>query len=93
MQDNGSKHKEQLKQKQAEFEEEMKKKTKHLKPRVIGSLWMADANNNPGIFFFNENDCGLKKDNNCNRGFGHDWVKNAKVLVKSPRKSKYCIEV
>lgn len=61
MQDNGSKHKEQLKQKQAEFEEEMKKKTKHLKPRVIGSLWMADANNNPGIFFFNENDCGLKK--------------------------------
>ncbi|XP_042886312.1 chromatin assembly factor 1 subunit A-B-like [Penaeus japonicus] len=47
--DNGSKHKEQLKQKQAEFEEEMKKKTKHLKPRVIGSLWMADANNNPAF--------------------------------------------
>ncbi|XP_066944977.1 chromatin assembly factor 1 subunit A-like [Macrobrachium rosenbergii] len=38
---------EQLKQRQAEFEEEMKQKTKVLKPRLIGCLWMADENNNP----------------------------------------------
>ncbi|XP_064083456.1 chromatin assembly factor 1 subunit A-B-like [Macrobrachium nipponense] len=38
---------EQLKQKQAEFEEEMKQKTKVLKPRLFGCLWMADENNNP----------------------------------------------
>ncbi|KAK7071170.1 hypothetical protein SK128_009015 [Halocaridina rubra] len=42
-----SKNTEHLKKKQAEFEEEMKKKTKELKPRVIGCLWMGDENNNP----------------------------------------------
>ncbi|XP_042235760.1 chromatin assembly factor 1 subunit A-B-like [Homarus americanus] len=46
VEDDGTKNKEKLKQKQAEFEEEMKKKTRHLKPRVLGCLWMADKNNN-----------------------------------------------
>ncbi|KAK4323924.1 hypothetical protein Pmani_005385 [Petrolisthes manimaculis] len=36
-----------LKQKQAEFDKEMKRKTKELKPRLIGCLWLADKNNNP----------------------------------------------
>lgn len=36
-----------LKQKQAEFDKEMKRKTKELKPRLIGCLWLADKNN-PG---------------------------------------------
>lgn len=44
-QDDESKNREKLKQKQAEFEEEMKQKTKQLKPRVRGCLWMADKNN------------------------------------------------
>lgn len=36
-----------LKQKQAEFDKEMKRKTKELKPRLIGCLWLADKSN-PG---------------------------------------------
>ena len=37
--------KEKLKAKQAEFEKELKKETKQLKPRVLGCLWLHECSN------------------------------------------------